>query len=368
MYPELQEEHLDTEKSIQVLEVLRRSSPGLNITGGEPTLRHDIEELLEHATRLRFCPVTLNTNGFFIDRHLPILKHIDYLVVSLDSLDNTLADGLLNLNRQGQTARVRRNIELAVDYRRKHELKFDFVINSVIFPETIDDAWDVFEYCLANDFYWSPMPHIIGKYPSPGLVDNPRWRQLIDEVIRAKQSGARICGNTEALTTIRDFKRFECYPTTHPVVYPDGGIHFPCSPLNLLAGNLLELGGCDEAMRAGVQKHGPVPTCDSRCHIGCHTEISTAISHPKHGLVELLNYILGSPTRSVVLRRPPERRSLKLPSFKEFRALPSAPPDTIRHWRRKGLIDNDWSSALRIKDGGKLIQITPTRNRSLQSV
>lgn len=285
MYPDILEERLNTSETIEVLEILRRASPGLSITGGEPIVRGDIDEILENVDRLGFCPVTLNTNAFLIDLHLSALRHIDYLIVSLDSINEQRSDELINLLNVGQTKRVKRNLQIATDYRRAHNLKFDFIINTVIFPETIDDAWDVFEFCLENDFYWTPMPYIVGKYPCPGLVDNPAWKELIDEVARAKRKGARIYGNMEAIRTIRDFKRFECYPSTHPIVYPNGDIYYPCSPLNTLAGNLLEIGDYYEAMRIGEQKHGPIPYCDARCHVGCHTESSTAISHPNRALL-----------------------------------------------------------------------------------
>jgi MoaA/NifB/PqqE/SkfB family radical SAM enzyme len=197
MYPEIPENRLNTAKTIEVLEILRRASPGLNITGGEPTVRGDIEEIFENIGRLGFSPVTFNTNAFLLDRHLPVLHNIDYLVISLDSVDEARSDDLINLSKDGQTTRVKRNIQVAKEYRREQKLKFDFIINTVIFPETIDDAWDVFEFCVDNDFYWTPMPYIVGKYPCPGLIDNPRWQKLIDEVTRAKKQGARVYGNMD---------------------------------------------------------------------------------------------------------------------------------------------------------------------------
>jgi MoaA/NifB/PqqE/SkfB family radical SAM enzyme len=349
MYPDIAEQRLDTARTIEVLEILRRASPGLNITGGEPTVRGDIDEIFENIGRLGFSPVTFNTNAYLLDRHLSVLRHIDYLVISLDSPDNARSDDLINLRKDGQTSRVKENIELAKEYRREHKLKFDFIINSVIFPETIDDAWDVFEFCVENDFYWTPMPYIVGKYPCPGLVDNPRWQQLIDEVARAKRKGARVYGNMEVLRTIRDFKRFECYPTTHPIVYPDGDIFYPCAPLNMVAGNLLEIGDYYKAMEIGEKKYGMVPYCDSRCHVGCYTESSTAITHPAHGVAEVIRYLAPRRKQRIELHRPERLSGMMPPPFAELRALPSLPPDKIRQLRREGLLENDWTSSVRIK-------------------
>jgi MoaA/NifB/PqqE/SkfB family radical SAM enzyme len=350
MYPDISEKRLNTARTIEVLEILRRASPGLNITGGEPTVRGDIDEIFENIGRLNFCPVTFNTNAYLLDKHLGTLHHIDYLVISLDSPDDARSDDLINLSKDGQTSRVKQNIELAKEYRREHKLKFDFIINSVIFPETIDDAWDVFEFCVKNDFYWTPMPYIVGKYPCPGLVDNPRWQQLIDEVARAKRKGARVYGNMEVLRTIRDFKRFECYPTTRPIVYPHGDIFYPCAPLNMVAGNLLDIGDYYKAMEIGEQKFGIIPYCDSRCHIGCYTEGSTAITHPSNGVIEAFRHLAPRFTKNIELHRPDRAQVRSMPPpFAELRALPSLPPDKIRELRRAGMLENDFTSNVRIR-------------------
>jgi hypothetical protein len=142
----------------------------------------------------------------------------------------------------------------------------------------------------------------------------------------------------EVLRTIRNFKRFECYPTTHPIVYPHGDIYYPCAPLNMVAGNLLEIGDYYKAMEIGESKFGIVPYCDARCHIGCYTEGSTAITHPTNGLVEGLRHVLP---RAPVHTMPPP--------FAELRALPSLPPDKIRQLRRDGMLENDFTSNVRIK-------------------
>ena len=366
MYPDIPEQRLSTAKTIEVLEILRRASPGIGVTGGEATVRGDIEEIFENIGRLGFCPVSLNTNAFLLDRHLPLLHHLDYLVISLDSVDEGRSDDLINLQIGGQTARVKRNILLAKDYRRENKLKFDMIVNSVIFPETIDDAWDVFEFCAKNDVYWTPMPYIVGKYPNPGLVDNPRWHELIDEMMLAKRKGARVFGTMETLRTIRDFKRYECYPTTHPIVYPHGDMFYPCAPLNLLAGNLLEIGDYDKAMEMGERLHGPIPYCDARCHIGCHTEGSISISHPEEGVAELFHHIFRGLRNPPAWRRPERLSETTMPPpFDELRALPSLPPDTVRQLRRDGLLQNDWTSRVRIKGEEKFMPLTAITRESV---
>src|SRR5204862_7459815 len=122
MYPDIPEQRLKTAKTIEVLEILRRESPGLNITGCEPTLRPDIEEIFPHIGRLKFCPVTFNTNAYLLDKYLPVLHNVDYAVISLDSPDEARSDDLINLSKGGQTTRVKRNIQIAKENRAEHKL------------------------------------------------------------------------------------------------------------------------------------------------------------------------------------------------------------------------------------------------------
>jgi MoaA/NifB/PqqE/SkfB family radical SAM enzyme len=358
MYPHLPEpDRLDTEKTLQVIEIIRRASPGFNITGGEPTVRGDIDVLYEKVGELGFWPVTFNTNAFLLDRHLSILKNIDFLVVSLDTVDLVRGDSLIDVGDGGQSERVLANLTLAGDYRKANRLSFDTIINTVIFPETIDDAWDVWELCLERGWLWSPMPHVVGKYPNPGLVDNPRWLELVDAVLAAKKVGAKIYGNFPSLRAIRDFTRFECYPTTRPIVYPNGDLMYPCAPLGTVGANLLETGDYFKAVEAGMRKHGAVPYCDSRCHLGCFMETSTSLTYPDEALLEAARFF-DFRKRVPRVRRPPRQTAAGMPPpFQELRALPSMTPDEIRRARREGKLENDFSSRLRLKRSRTALQI-----------
>jgi MoaA/NifB/PqqE/SkfB family radical SAM enzyme len=362
MYPSLPDTRLSTPDAISLLKILRRTSPALSLTGGEPTLHPDIHTILREADQLGFSPISLNTNAFSLTSHLSVLHHIDFLIVSLDSINNARGDRLIGLDRTGQTERVKTNIEHADRYRHASNLAVDIIVNTVVLPETIDDARQVFEYCLRKDFYWTPMPYIVGKYPAPGLVDNPRWVDLINEVISLKKRGAKVFGSLSALRTIRDFERFECYPTTHPVVYPNGDLCYPCSPLNLVAGNLLETGDYATTIRIGEQLHGSIPHCDSRCHVACHTESSLAISDPISAVRQAFRHFFSFRRGLANLKEVSESGTAHpIPTSIDVRSMPALPPDQIRRFRRDGLVVDDWTSRFRIPEAGelpKLVQLT----------
>jgi MoaA/NifB/PqqE/SkfB family radical SAM enzyme len=64
----------------------------LNITGGEPTLRGDLGEILRYAKKLGFFNV-LSTNGIEFSQKAPsILPFVDHLVFSLDAPTNVEHD------------------------------------------------------------------------------------------------------------------------------------------------------------------------------------------------------------------------------------------------------------------------------------
>src|SRR6202795_2381399 len=85
--PDVFSEELDTKQTIGLLKRIRRETDSIVITGGEPTLRGDIEELAAVARfECKFRSLLLITNGTLIDRKPRILDAVTGLVVSLDAL------------------------------------------------------------------------------------------------------------------------------------------------------------------------------------------------------------------------------------------------------------------------------------------
>jgi hypothetical protein len=118
----------------------------------------------------------------------------------------------------------------------------------------------------------------------------------------------------------------------------------------MVAGNLLDIGDYYKAMEIGEQKFGLVPYCDSRCHVGCYTEGSIAITHPTLGLAEAFRHLAPRFTKNIQLHRPDRAQAPSMPPpFADLRALPSLPPDKIRELRRAGMLENDFTSLVRIK-------------------
>src|SRR5271166_1872572 len=85
--PDVFSDELSTGETIRLLRRIRKETDSIVITGGEPTLRADIEELVDAAGfYCKFRSVLLITNGTLLDRKPGILRGVTGLVVSLDAL------------------------------------------------------------------------------------------------------------------------------------------------------------------------------------------------------------------------------------------------------------------------------------------
>ena len=85
--PDVFSDELPTRETIALLKRIRKETDSIVFTGGEPTLRTDIEELVEAARfECKYRSLLLITNGTLLDRKPRILRAVTGLVVSLDAL------------------------------------------------------------------------------------------------------------------------------------------------------------------------------------------------------------------------------------------------------------------------------------------
>src|SRR5229473_564032 len=109
--PDVFSDELPTRATIQLLKRIRKETDSIVITGGEPTLRADIEELAEAARfDCKYRSLLLITNGTLLDRKPRILRAVTGLVVSLDAL---AADPTNPLSKPAALPKVLENLALA---------------------------------------------------------------------------------------------------------------------------------------------------------------------------------------------------------------------------------------------------------------
>lgn len=80
---------MSTQEIKEIFRILNKLNvQRINISGGEPLIRDDIDKILEKASFYKF-KITLTTNGILVPEHLNILKNIDFLIISIDGDKNT---------------------------------------------------------------------------------------------------------------------------------------------------------------------------------------------------------------------------------------------------------------------------------------
>ncbi len=263
-YPDVLSQEVSTEKTIELLRILRPHLGSLYITGGEPLCRSDLEEILRAAAELRYFTI-LHTNGVLLDRREKLLDYIVSLVISLDSMNEGRFDSVTQ-SAPGTTRRIISNI--ARYGRRMQETRRPMTINCVIDASTVADVYEVMEFCREHDFIFSCCSALKNDLTPYELLSNVRYQRLVDHILESKrQKRLKINGSVEELEYILKFKDFNCYPTLFARIYPNGDVYYPCVPLKTVGGNLFETPSLKEIYRRAREKFGDVPDCRGRCHL-----------------------------------------------------------------------------------------------------
>jgi MoaA/NifB/PqqE/SkfB family radical SAM enzyme len=279
---------LPLETMQRLIRMIRDACETLYLTGGEPLLRPDIIELLAYARAQKFFYLAMNTNGLLLHTRPDVVKYLDNLVISMDSIENG-RDDPESFKQPGRVQQLLDNIAWAAS-QRKLNPKFVCTVTSVVRPGHVAEARRVMEYCFSVGAEFS-IQHLtviekgVGAVPSPKLVADPEFPAFIDAMIQAKRDGKPVSGSELYLRTIRDRKRFACIPTMVPHVDYRGFVAYPCRELlDHVKVNLLEAGSLKAAMKEGARRYGSPPKSCSQCPDRCYVETSALINRP-HKLV-----------------------------------------------------------------------------------
>lgn len=280
---EFKKETMNTEEAMEVLRIIRQGCEGIYFTGGEPTLRNDIVALARYCKKdLRFGVTALNTNGSLLGKREELFEYIDSMVVSLDTMDAARADKIYKMP-SGTTARVIRYLrEFAAQQLQRG---FELVINCVTGPDNIDDANEVFDFCLENGIEFSiQILELDGIGPHPKLKGHPGFSALVDRAIREKRKNHKsVSGSMTYLMGLKEMQPFHCFPSLNPRIDPLGGLYWPCHPLSGEQGgtiNLREHGSWDAAIEYARATYGDPPAGCQRCYLRCYAEFSLLAQKP----------------------------------------------------------------------------------------
>jgi len=261
--PDVFSDELDTAGTLQVLKRIRRESDSIVITGGEPTLRADIEQIVTAARfGYKFRSVLLITNGTLLDRKLGILNGVTGLVVSLDALQ---AHPTNPLSKPAAVTKVLENLELA---KGRLGSPPKITISTVIEEWNITEVERLLDWCGEQGFVFAAQSAQMEKMPNLALLKSAKYQALVDKIIERRREGKQaINGTPKTIETLLRFRDFQCYPTMFPRVYPNGDVFYPCEPLRKIAGNLLRDGSLVKIFAAGKKKYGDIPPCQGICYL-----------------------------------------------------------------------------------------------------
>lgn len=272
------DDELNTENTLRLLDIIRKESPYIYFTGGEPLMRDDIVEILRWSKEHGFKSISVNTNMSLIHKKMDVLEHITNLVASYDMTDREQYAKILGTSVQ-MVKLVEDNIVKCAKLQK--EKNFVMTINCVVTPVTLNDTRNVMDFCFKNNIRFAIVPAEFDNGDiDPELKNNSNFRQLVKLLILKKKDNPLIFNTEKYLDTILDFKRFDCYPTLTPHTYPNGDLFYPCEPLKKVAANLLETASYKKALGIGIDKHGQLPMCKDKCHKACYIEPSCYVKNP----------------------------------------------------------------------------------------
>lgn len=261
--PDVFSDELNTADTLRLLRIIRRETDSVVFTGGEPTLRADLEDLLKAARRdIGFRSVMLITNGTLLDRRPTIFDHITGLVISLDALT---MDPASPLSKPAALPKVLENIALAKSRLANPRM---ISISTVIEEWNIDEIECILDWCGEQGFVFATQSALQEKMPNLKLVANARYLDLVRKIIdRRRLNTQPINGTPRSIDTLLRFGDFQCFPTMFPRVYPNGDVFYPCEPLRKIGGNLLREGSLKKVFARGKKLYGDIPPCQGICHL-----------------------------------------------------------------------------------------------------
>ena len=285
-FKDLGSRELSVPEAEELLHLLRREADTLDVTGGEPLVREDLEALLAGAKRLGFR-VALNTKGLGLPDRPDLLRSCDVVALSVDSLDPARLAKII-----GRPQKVAQKVLEALDFclQQRERVGFKLALAAVAMPGNLDDLDAVVSLAQKHRLGLHLSPQIVGTAVHPGLKANPAWARLAQQLVEVKKSGLEVLGVPEYVAGIRDLRRYRCMPLLMPTLRPDGRACYPCLDHVKAEVDVVKAGSWGAALAEARRQAGPVPDCGDRCQIFCHMAPSLLQQHPLSALGELRHW------------------------------------------------------------------------------
>ena len=279
---------------LRILTVIRGATDQVILTGGEPLLHPQIDELVRRARQDLGLQLTLLTNASLLHEHEAILPDLHRLVISLDATDPAFWAGIIQ-SPVKTASRILDNIATYAAQQQKYGYRM--IVNCVLTPETLAGAHAILDFCKQHRLLVSFSPQAVMNWPNYDLLVSTDYKTFLRELIAEKQRGGPVLGSLAYLRTLLDFHPYACYPTLVPRVLPNGDLSYPCRPIekddNGHGGrpcNLLQVTDWNQAISAAVTAYGRPPLLCASCYQQCFAEPSLMQSRPFEWLAEWLRF------------------------------------------------------------------------------
>ena len=209
--PKRRDTQLSTQDHFRILgDFARAGAARIKLLGGEPLLRPDIGDIVEHIQKLGMRSAMV-TNGFLVPDRFDVIRQLDELVISIDG--NEQAHDAQRGN--GTWARTMRAIELCAAE------KIDFFLSAVVTAQSERDIdWLV---NLARRFgvmvnFQIPQfnPEMYGPLARQVMPSDEGLRRILDKIISAKEGGAPVLFSAQSYRRTLAWRDFATERIEHP--------------------------------------------------------------------------------------------------------------------------------------------------------
>jgi MoaA/NifB/PqqE/SkfB family radical SAM enzyme len=189
---------LDILKDLGVVEIV--------LSGGDPLLRKDASEIIEHASNL--FVTTVYDNGSMAAKKIEALRNVDFVAISIDSLDEAKNDyikavpGAWKKSMDGVETLHSEGINVSVTPTISQLNLYEIVDITNYFTQKGIPVW----YCLYSFDQTGDVNQLfrIGKANDEFIIkDKQAMVRLCDSLIEMKKKNRRILMTTQLLKTLR---------------------------------------------------------------------------------------------------------------------------------------------------------------------
>lgn len=202
MYPEREDKDLETKDLFKLIdEMAELGTKRINLVGGEPLLRKDIGQIVDHI-KSKGIQCAMTTNGYMIPHKINEISKIDLICLSLDG-DKEATD----TNRAvGCYDRVMKAMEIL------KEKKIPYQVSSVLTTKSIPSFKTILDMAKRDGFsvgFTTMIEQTIDgkKVAPPNLPTDEEYRKILQQILDWKAEGYPVLFSDKVIEYARDWKR-----------------------------------------------------------------------------------------------------------------------------------------------------------------